>query len=165
MKTRNWLYTGILASLLLAALAVGAHSTKPKNFVAHLNGENEVPPVETKAQGQAKFQLNRDGDELSYKLNVANIKNVTMAHIHKAPADENGPVVAWLYPEGGSSPDLIPGRVNGVLAEGTITSDDLVGPLDDKSLEDLISAIEAGNTFVRVHTEQHPGGEIRGQIR
>jgi hypothetical protein len=29
----------------------------------------------------------------------------------------------------------------------------------------LIEEIKAGNTYVNVHTTQHPGGEIRGQIR
>ena len=134
-----------------------------RNFRTSLKGENEVPAVETRAQGQAIFQLSRDGSELSYKLIVANIENVTMAHIHLAPADANGPVVAWLYPEG-PPPQLIPGRFSGVLAEGVITDADIVGETDVETLDDLIDEIRAGNAYVNVHTEQNPGGEVRGQI-
>jgi hypothetical protein len=133
------------------------------NFRAHLSGREEVPPVDTRAQGQAIFQLSEDGTELHYMLIVANIQNVTMAHIHLAPAGVNGPVVAWLYPAG-PPPQLIPGRVNGVLARGTITDADVVGLLAGTGVEGLLDAIEAGNTYVNVHTSQFPPGEIRGQI-
>lgn len=135
-----------------------------ENFTAHLSGDEEVPANDSKATGQAIFKLNEEEGVLYYKLIVANIENVRMAHIHLAPAGENGPVVVWLYPEG-PPPQLIEGRFQGVLAEGTITEDDLRGPLGDSSFEDLISAIRNGNTYVNVHTIQFPGGEIRGQIQ
>lgn len=144
------------------AISYGRPGSKA-NFRAHLTGDAEVPPVETKATGQAVFRLNKDGDELFYKLIVANIEDVAQAHIHRAPAGQNGPVVAWLYPSS-PPPVPIPGRTDGVLAEGTITDADLVGPLEGGSLADLIDAIRAGNTYVNVHTAEHPSGEIRGQI-
>ena len=153
-----------LCALLLQPVSVASDPERGVlNFRAHLSGGEEVPPVDTRAQGQAVFQLSRDGSELSYRLIVANIQNVTQAHIHMAPRGENGPVVAWLYPEGPPA-ELIPGRFNGVLATGTITADDLVGPLAGAGLEDLIEAMLAGDLYVNVHTSQFPPGEIRGQI-
>lgn len=134
-----------------------------RNFRTHLKGENEVPAVETNAQGQATFKLSKDGESIHYKLIVANIENVLMAHIHNAPAGENGGVVVWLYPSS-PPPQLIEGQFQGVLAEGTITADDLVGTLAGQTLEDLLDQIKAGNTYVNVHTTQNPGGEVRGQI-
>ena len=150
----------LLALLITAGVALAASG----NFRAHLNGAQEVPVVlDTRGQGQAIFQLNNAGDELSYRLNVSNIQNITMAHIHLAAAGSNGPVVAWLYPAGPPA-QLIPGRHNGVLATGVITSTNLSGPLAGQSLADLVAAMEAGNTYVNVHTSQYPAGEIRGQI-
>ena len=133
-------------------------------FTAHLTGKAEVPPVETMATGEALFQLSKDGESMSYRLIVANIENVTMAHIHLAPAGQNGPVVLWLYPAG-PPPELIPGFTNGVLSTGVVTADDLVGELAGSSLDDLLEKIENGDAYVNVHTTQFPGGEIRGQIR
>ncbi|HUG08292.1 MAG TPA: CHRD domain-containing protein [Acidimicrobiia bacterium] len=135
----------------------------PSNYRTHLTGAEEVPAVETRAQGQAIFKLSSDGTELHYKLIVANIVDVTQAHIHLGAAGVNGPVVAFLYPDG-PPPLLIEGRFQGVLAEGVITADNLLGPLAGEQLSALIDAIEAGETYVNVHTVQNPGGEIRGQI-
>jgi len=134
-----------------------------QNFRAHLNGRNEVPEVNTNGQGQAIFKLSNDGSSIHYKLIASNIDDILMAHIHVGPADENGPIVVWLYPSS-PPPQKIEGRFQGVLAEGTITADDLMGPLEGHSLDDLLNAMNAGNTYVNLHTSQKPSGEIRGQI-
>ena len=164
---RSRMLTVFLFLVLLGLVnVVAAQAASPRNFRAHLNVAQEVPEpvnVPTNPQGQATFQLSRDGNELHYRLIVANIENVTMAHIHLAPVGATGPVVLWLYPAG-PPPQPIPGRFNGVLAEGTVTSANLVGPLAGASLSDLIAAIQAGNAYVNVHTAQNPAGEIRGQI-
>ena len=86
---------------------------------------------------------------------VENIENVSMAHIHLAPAGVDGPVVAWLYPEVPPAV-LIPGRFDGLLAEGNITSINLSGPLAGQPLNALLEAMIKGNTYVNVHTNQYP---------
>ncbi len=133
------------------------------NFRAHLKGDAEVPPRTTQAQGQAIFHLSKDGTELSYKIIASNIENILQGHIHLAPEGANGSVIAWLYPSAPPA-QLIPGRSNGVLAEGTITAASLVGPLAGQPLSALIDAMRAGGTYANVHTSQFTGGEIRGQI-
>ncbi len=161
---KRLLVFSVLAVLLAVPVVATPVAAADTNFVAHLTGDEEVPPVASLAQGQAIFQLSKDGTEIEYRIIGANIENVLMAHIHLAPPGVNGPIVAWLYP---SAPPavLIPGKFNGVLAEGTITAASLVGPLAGHPLSDLVAAIEAGNTYANIHTVQHPGGKIRGQIR
>jgi hypothetical protein len=139
--------------------AGGAH-----HFGTNLSGGEEVPANDSLARGQAIFQLSQDGSELRYKLLVANIQNVTQAHIHLAPAGQNGGIIVWLYP---SAPPamLIPGRSQGVLHEGTITAGSLVNALAGEPLSRLLDEMSAGNTYVNVHTSQFLPGEVRGQIR
>lgn len=141
-----------------------SQNNKVLNFRAPLNGMNEVPAVVTDASGLAKFQLSKDGAELSYKIVVEDIMDVLMAHLHMAPEGTNGPVVAWLYPSG-PPPVLIPGLFSGVLAEGVITDSDLKGPLAGMTLEDLVEDFYEGLIYVNVHTTTYPGGEIRGQVK
>lgn len=135
-----------------------------RTFTAHLDGAQEVPAVETAARGEAVFRVSRDGTEISYRLIVANLHDVLMAHIHVADAGVNGPVVVWLYPSA-PPPALIEGRSSGVLATGVITEGSLVGPWTGEPLETLIDAMRNEAVYVNVHTLAFGGGEIRGQIR
>ena len=151
------------------------------NFGTPLSADEEVMPAgvinDSRARGNAIFQLSEDGMSLSYKLIVANIENAFMAHIHRAPAGSNGGVVVWLYPSTtpGQPNPVGGGRLDGVIAEGTITAADLQGSLAGQPLSALVAEIKAGNTYVNVHTNDgvaptntgpgdFPGGEIRGQI-
>ena len=159
-----------IAIAALAFVSTFALAGENRNFSVHLSGDNEVPVRETLAQGQAIFHLSKDGLSLEYKLIVANIENVNAAHIHLGAAGVNGPVVVGLYSAAPGG-----GRTDGVLAEGTITAANFTGPLAGKTMADLIAAMESGNTYVNVHTNDgvapantgagdFPGGEIRGQI-
>lgn len=152
------LSAAVVLVLVLLAPAASAGGNG-KNFTAHLNGGNEVPAVDTNAQGQALFKLHKG--ELRYKLIVANLEEVLFAHIHCAPAGQNGGVVVTLYP--GPTTD---GRTNGVLAEGTIEDADVTAGCmgEDATVDGLLNAIATGNTYVNVHTTSNPPGEVRGQI-
>lgn len=146
------------ASLASVGVAAGGPGGPRRNFRTHLSGDEEVPPVETNAQGQAKFKLSRSEDELRFKLNVANIEDVVAAHVHCAPAGQNGPVGVTLF-SGGPTNDP------GTLAEGTITEPDAGNECGWETLADVVGAMRRGETYVNVHTLSHPAGEIRGQIR
>jgi len=160
-----------LALTLALALVPSAAGAGSGNFRAHLTGDNEVPPNASQGQGQAIIQVNEDETAISYRLIASNIENVVASHIHVGAPDVNGPVVAFLF---GNVPPA-GGRTDGVLATGTITAANLVGPLTGQPLSALVDEIEAGNTYVNVHTNDGvdppntgpgdlPGGEIRGQL-
>ncbi|MCZ7542203.1 MAG: CHRD domain-containing protein [Anaerolineae bacterium] len=161
MRKRQYLVLLLVVLLALSATAAGAAASR--NYRAHLSGGPSG--TDSQGQGQAIFQFSKDGTELSYKLILANIENVTQAHIHIAPAPgANGPIALWLLPDGPPS-QLIPGRSDGVVAERTVTAADLVGPLAGMTFDDLRAAIADGLAYVNVHTSQFPGGEIRGDIQ
>lgn len=130
------------------------------NFVAHLDGDNEIPPTDTHATGQAIVSINNDETEIRYKLIVANIENITASHLHVAPKGTNGGVVAFLFSNTENQPA---GMYNGILAEGTITTENVIGNIEG-DLDALIAAIREGNVYVNVHTTMVPSGEIRGQL-
>jgi hypothetical protein len=149
------------------------HTNENLAFVTtHLSGDEEVPPRQTRAKGNVSLNLNKDGTELSYQINVSKIDNVVAAHLHLGAEDENGPVVVGLF----GPVQAAGGRVNGRLVQGTITAADLVGPLAGQPLSALLDRMEMGLIYVNVHTDDGTGeantgpgdfaaGEIRGQVR
>lgn len=144
--------------LLGGSAMVGVASATPRNFNAHMSSDAHDEP-ETNAQGQVNFQLRND--ELSFRLIVASIEDVTMGHIHLESV--SGPVSVWLHDFDTGAPFLVEGRANGVLATGTITDAQVGGPIE--TVVELVDEIDDGNAWVNVHTEAFPGGEIGGQIR
>ena len=150
------------------------------NFGTPVSADEEVMPAgvinTSRARGNAIFELSADGSELSYKLIVANIENVFQAHIHRAPVGVNGPIVVWLYPSTAPVPGpLGAGRIDGVIAEGTIRAANLIGPLQGQPLSALVDLLTSGNAYVNAHTNDgvgaintgpgdFPGGEVRGQV-
>ena len=161
--------------------AVGANSDI--NLGTHLTGDEEFPPRETQAQGQAIFRVADDGTTVDFRLIASNIFNVVQAHIHCGPRGTNGPIIQWLYPNTTGGPALTgpTGRQSGVLASGSFSSVGLAcaatlfgGQPTDPPIP-LLVAIRSGLTYVNVHTNDgvgsvntgpgdFPGGEIRGQI-
>lgn len=152
-------------------LVVSAANTGEPLSSTHLKGEHEIPARDTQAQGQAIMKVSEDGQSISFKLIASNIENIVAAHIHVGAATSTGPIVVFLYgnaPAGG-------GRHDGILSEGTFTAANFVGPLAGGAFSALLAQIEAGNTYVNVHTNDgvaptntgpgdFPGGEVRGQI-
>jgi glucose/arabinose dehydrogenase len=121
--------------------------------------------TDSTATGQALLKLNSAGDLISYRLNVNNIENVTMAHIHIAEEPGgDGPPAVWLYPSAPPA-ELIPGPFSGLLGQGSFTEVELLGPLVGKTLDDLLLSIQENRAYVNVHTEQFGPGEIRGQLQ
>ena len=143
----------------------------PLNVGTHLKGEHETPPHDTQAQGEAIFQVSKDGLSVSYRLIASNIDNVVASHIHQGVVGVPGPAVVFLY--GNAAPGG--GRHDGVLATGTLTAANLIGPLAGQPISALVAMIESGNAYVNVHTNDgvsptntgpgdFPAGEIRGQL-
>lgn len=174
-ETRRTLLKALAAGTAVTA-GVGAATAQEDDGQSRvfgagvLSGENQVSEaVDSTGVGAASFQLGTDGSELRYGLVVSAIEDVTQAHIHVGGADENGPVVAFLYgaedDEGNfTGPRQTGVTESGLLAEGTITDDDLVGPLEGASLDELVARLREGDAYVNVHTVQNPAGEIRAQI-
>jgi len=162
---------GLVFVLGLVAVGVAVAGAN-RNWSTHADGSLEVPARDTNAQAQAIFHLSEDGTELEYKLIASNIENVVQAHIHAGQPGVNGQIGVFLYglvASGG-------GRTDGVLAQGTITEDEFIGPFDGMSVAAVAALMDAGGAYVNVHTNDgvgapnsgpgdFPGGEVRGNIR
>jgi len=131
-------------------------------IIAELSGASSG--TDSTATGQTLLKLNSTGDLISYQLKVEGIENVTMVHIHIAvEPGGDGPPAVWLYPSAPPA-ELIPGPFSGLLGQGSFSELKLLGPLEGKTLDDLLMAISENRAYVNVHTQLYPAGEIRGQL-
>lgn len=151
--------------LLASTLAVGLVGFVPtdadaQTYTAFLNGQQEVPPVETSATAFAYFSfLFNDTILYGYRFNfMFEGESVDGVHIHEAPPGVDGPIVLNLRPDGFCL------DIGEFLTIYIATADQLRGPLEGKSLSDLRHLMDGGNTYFNLHTMEFPGGWIRGQF-
>lgn len=144
-------------------------------YTAKLDGAQQLPePVATKATGLVELRPSADGKHIAFTVSVTDLTNAAAADVHLGGAAVNGPVVLKLYPRAGAAPKQ--GPFTGVLAQGTISAADFIGPMTGASLEDFIAELQDGNVYTNVHSNDGvdppnsgPGdyrlGEIRGQFQ
>lgn len=132
--------SGCCIALVLALFSLNSLAGTMEVTVK-LSGEQEVPAVNTQAKGEGILKIGDDGS-ISGRITTTNLTG-TMAHIHQAPAGENGGVVVPLEQVGPSG--------WAVPAGAHLTAEQL-------------KSFNAGEMYVNVHSKAHPGGEIRGQI-
>jgi hypothetical protein len=150
---RSTLAISLCLLLSLALAGCGDDDDNKETYTATLNGASEVPPTTSTATGTAT--ITRDGNTLSFDIQVNGITAVVAAHIHSGTATANGPIRVTLF----SGPTT--GALSGRLVQGSATSTDVTGITFDA----LLAEMQSGGAYVNVHTTANPGGEIRGTIQ
>ena len=132
--------------LLVTALALsgcGMMAQSPNvTLSGKLAGASEVPPTGSSGSGTVEATLNKETNQLRWKVVYSGLSGpATAAHFHgPAAAGQNaGVALGFKNP---ASP---------IEGEATITA---------AQAADLL----AGRWYVNVHSRANPGGEIRGQV-
>jgi ABC-type amino acid transport substrate-binding protein len=134
------------AALALAVVAAPAQALV-HTFEATLSGANEVSPTgepgagDPDGTGFATIRLDDAANLLDWEITVANIElPVTLAHIHRGPAGQNGPVVVDF---------------NAMLAGADL-------PIGAALAAEILG--DPGGFYVNIHNAPFPGGAVRGQL-
>jgi hypothetical protein len=164
-KLNTMLLAGFAMTSMLYAGSGAWADDDGDQFKARMQGFNEVPAISSTGRGEWSARLR--GDAVDWELSYEGLEGTvtTAAHIHLGQRDVNGGVSVFFC-GGGGRPDCTPG--SGTFS-GTFTAADVGGPagqgIAPGEFAELIRAIRAGKTYTNVHTNKHPGGEIRGQVR
>ena len=130
-------------------------------YSALLTGAESVPAVKTAAEGTLDLMYDAEDEKLTFILKITKkLTNPTVATIYQGTPGSEGDAVYTLY----VADDPNQGTYQGTLAEGTIVAMDLVGPLQGKTITDLLTLVEDGEAYVSVGNKSHPVDAIRGQI-
>src|SRR5690242_19893138 len=162
MIRRALLALGLTALVVVSGAGVAVADHQATNFKAQLTGSQEVPPTGSAATGSFQMRLTDDGSRLHFRLRVEGMGRIIQSHIHMAPPGVNGPVVVFFFaPTPNTADHAITG--NEFEVAGVRAPADFAFPAG-VTYADFLAALRSGATYVNVHSPEHPGGEIRGQI-
>ena len=130
----------VIRAAVFAACALCAVGALAEDL--QLTGTQETPPNDSKAMGNGNITIDADGN-VSGSVSTPTIQGKA-AHIHVGAPGKAGPPIITL--DGGDP--------------GTWTVPD-----GAKLTPDQLLSYKAGNLYVNVHTAEHPGGEIRAQLK
>jgi hypothetical protein len=176
MKKRTM--CAVLTSVAVAAAAastVWAANTGAIRLRARLTGFQEVPPKLTNATGRFTAVVDPTRTSVTFVLTYSDLSSpVLFSHIHFGQRGVNGGVMVFFCNNTptGPQPRACPSR--GGTISGTFTARDVIGPGPDNpatdqgispgNLRQVIRAILSGETYVNVHSQRFPSGEIRGKV-
>ncbi|MGB3726974.1 MAG: CHRD domain-containing protein, partial [Glaciecola sp.] len=110
-----------------------------------LSGQQEVPAVETTANGYAYASYDTASTLFKTTVRTSGVEDATMAHIHTGRIGSNGDVLVAL--------EQVSADVNIWTTPNNLTLD-----------EEIFEVLASGGHYVNVHTPANPSGELRGQI-
>jgi hypothetical protein len=129
-----------------------AQGKRPENraLFAVLTGRNEVDDQGRRGagdpDGRGSFTATVDGDKLCFGITVKNLDEPVAAHIHKARANRNGPIVVPLTQPSSGDPGA---------SSGCVTVDPALAPAILKNPRKY---------YANVHTSAFGAGAVRGQL-
>ena len=132
-----------ISAALLALATTGLLSpagAEQMMFRADLTGAAQVPPVETTATGAADVTVDSEAMTVSWTVTHEGLSgDPVAAHFHGPAGPEE------------TAPPVIDISEN--LAEGSV-----------EITPEQMQMIQDGMTYINIHTEANPDGEIRGQV-
>jgi hypothetical protein len=160
MSKIRTIYMIVLAVALTSLVVTTATSSYAQNekYRAKLDGNNEVPPVNSTAEGVINFKTKND--MLTWKMNVTGTNDATGVNIHKGKAGENGEIIVDLMKVSKHSD-----TPKGMTMRGNISDSSLTGSMAGQTIADLKTAMANGDTYINLKTQDHPDGLLRGQIK
>ena len=150
------------------AMADGGHGIRET-----LTGYQEDPlTLSTTGSGDFQASIKAKGDTIKYSLSYADLEGtVQQAHIHLGQRAQSGGIAVFLctnLPNAPVGPPVQKCPPAPATITGTITPADVTGPAAQGiavgEFGELTDAIRAGVTYVNVHSDKYPGGEIRAQL-
>ena len=171
MRRRLQLTAAVAVIAVLGVVAVAVATNGARKVDERLTGYAEQPlALSTTGSGHFQAWFDRSAQEIRYRLSYRDLEApVTQAHIHFGAPNQVGGISVFLCTNLGNGPagtQACPAAPATIT--GTIRPADVIGPanqgIEAGNFDELIDAIEAGATYVNVHSTKYPVGEIRSQI-
>lgn len=113
-----------------------------ESYAVTLTAKQQVPSFGFDMSTTATLEIDRNNNQVRGTIDVENLSNVTMGHLHYGSVGQNGAVLLVFESDGYG---------NLTLPATMVT-------------ESVITAIVSGETHLNIHTTDYPSGLLRGQV-
>ena len=170
------------AVMAFAALSMAAPA---QEVHAKCDGYQVVSSQSSGGSATFKANVDRVDKTIEYELHYNNLEgDIIQSHIHFSRPGSNGGIILFLCTNAGNTPSsatpapLCPGTREGTVTGILHATDVVYLPFGNQfppppagtqgispgDFDNVVRALDAGATYVVVHTKAQPTGELRGQI-
>jgi hypothetical protein len=133
----------VAALAIVALMSAGAAKAEIVHFSATLTGSDETPANTSTGQGKLSAELETTEKTLVYRATYTGLSGPAIAAHFHGPAEPGATAPPVVMVQNATSP------ISGAAKLTTAQAD----------------ALLAGKWYFNVHTQAHPTGEIRGQLK
>jgi CHRD domain-containing protein len=175
----------LLAAGMVVAVASMPVAPAIQEVHTHCDGYQVVSSQSSNGSATFHARVDNVNKTIEYELSYSNLDgDIIQSHIHFSRPGSNGGIILFLCTNAGNTPasatpaPLCPGTREGTVT-GTLHAGDVVylpfgnqfppppngtQGISPGDFDAVARAINAGATYVVVHTKAVPSGELRGQI-
>ena len=174
-----------LAAAVVIAVAASPVAAAAQDVHAQCDGYQVVSSQSSGGSATFRAKVDRVNQTIEYELHYSNLEgDIIQSHIHFSRPGSNGGIILFLCTNVGNTPaSATPAPLCAGTREGTVTgtlhaTDVVYLPFGNQfppppggtqgispgDFDAVVRALDAGATYVVVHTQVQPTGELRGQI-
>ena len=155
---------------LMALFLLAGPASAGEQIVARLRGFDEVPAISSVGSAHFSATIDETAGTISWTMSygVTNGK-ITQSHIHFGQKGVSGGIFVFLCSNLGNGPagtqacPPAPATISGTFSASNIIGGASAQGIQVGDFGPVLRAIKTGTTYVNIHTDKYPGGEIRGQ--
>jgi hypothetical protein len=162
--------TGLSLLTLSALSLLAGPASADELMTARLRGFEEVPAISSVGGAHFSATIDEAAGTISYTMSYGPLNgNITQSHIHFAEKGVSGGIWVFLCTNLGNGPvgtqhcPPPPATISGTISASNILGVAAQG-IQAGDFEPVLRAIKTGTTYVNIHSDKYPAGEIRGQV-
>src|SRR5260370_4493224 len=179
MKSRIGARWVVGVAFLAMVVGLVAADQDPNTVRTKLTGLEETPAtINCLGSGEFTVTIREDETMITYVETYRDLSSaITQSHIHFGRPGLSGQVVLFLCtnltppvgpPKPQACPLASPATITGTLTEADVIASPVAGrqgiDAGAEGFAEMVKAIRTGSAYVKVHTTNHPSGEIRGRL-
>ncbi len=162
---------GLSVLTLMALFLLVDPASAGEQMAARLRGFEEVPAISSVGGATFRATIDETAGTISWTMSYGPLNGaITQSHIHFAQKGVSGGIFVFLCSNLGNGPAGTqacpppPATISGTIGASDIINSASAQGIQAGDFVPVLRAIKTGTTYVNIHSNKYPAGEIRGQV-